>query len=126
VRLLLDEHFSPRIAHALRSRGHDVIAVKERPDLLGLSDRLVFVAGAAEGRAVVTIDVKGFRQLAADASRRGAPTRGIVLVPRRRFSRTAEKSEAIVVALDRLMRELPGDDDLVARRGGEVWLQQPS
>lgn len=31
VRLLLDEHLSPEIAHQLRARGHDAIAVGERP-----------------------------------------------------------------------------------------------
>jgi hypothetical protein len=28
-----------------------------------------------------------------------------------------------MLALDRLLRELPGDDDLVTQRGGEYWLK---
>jgi hypothetical protein len=121
---LLDEHFSQRIAKALRSRGHDVVAVKERSDLMELPDPLVFTAAVAEGRAVVTIDAAGFRGVAADALRRGARSRGVVLVPVRPFP-APEKSGAVVLALDRLLRELPGDDDLVRLRGGEHWLQPP-
>jgi hypothetical protein len=48
---------------------------------------------------------------------------GVVLVPSRRFRRRPEKSSVVMLALDQLLRELPGDNDLVALRGGEVWLQ---
>jgi lipid A disaccharide synthetase len=54
----------------------------------------------------------------------GAPSPfGVVLVAPRRFAWRPEKSGAVILALDRLLRELPGDHDLVDRRGGEVWLQ---
>jgi predicted nuclease of predicted toxin-antitoxin system len=122
MRLLLDEHLSPTIAVMLRSQGHDVIAVAERPDLRALSDPLVFAAAVRERRAVVTRDFRGFRALVQLALFRGSPTFGLVLVPRGWSSRRA----ALVSALDQLLRELPADDDLVARRGGEVWLGQPS
>jgi hypothetical protein len=38
VKLLLDEHYSPAIARQLGTRGHDVVAVAERADLVSLSD----------------------------------------------------------------------------------------
>jgi predicted nuclease of predicted toxin-antitoxin system len=118
MRLLLDEHLSPAIAVTLRSRGHDVVAVAERADLRTLSDPMVFAAAVQERRAVVTLDFRGFRALARQALVQGSPSFGLVLVPRGRSSWRV----AIVDALDRLLRELPGDDDLVVRRGGEVWL----
>ena len=113
------------IASALRARGHDVVAVKERPDLRGLPDAPIFAAAGAEGRAVVTVDVEDFRPLAARSQRVGAAGFGVVLVPGRRFARRPEKSSAVMLALDRLLRELPGDEDLIAQ-GGEHWLQPPS
>jgi len=32
LKLLLDEMFSPAIAADLRGRGHEVVAIKERPE----------------------------------------------------------------------------------------------
>jgi predicted nuclease of predicted toxin-antitoxin system len=119
VRLLLDEHLSPTVARILRSRGHDVVAVAERADLRTLGDRLIFAGAVRERRAVVTVDFRGFRAMSRETSLRGSPSFGLILVPRGRSSRLG----ALVEALDQLLRELPGDDDLVRRRGGEVWLQ---
>jgi hypothetical protein len=85
---------------------------------------LIFAASVDEARAVVTVDVTGFRDLAAEAAKRGTPGFGLVLVLPRRFW-PPEKSGAVVIALDRLLRELPGDYDLIAL-GGEHWLQPPS
>jgi hypothetical protein len=42
ARLALDEMFSPAIAAELRDRGHDVIAVADRPDLRAKSDEEIF------------------------------------------------------------------------------------
>jgi predicted nuclease of predicted toxin-antitoxin system len=51
VKLLLHEMLSPRIALELRSRGHDVVAIKERPDLQSLSDPEIVAAARREKRA---------------------------------------------------------------------------
>jgi hypothetical protein len=123
VKLLLDEHLSPAIARDLRARGHDVVAVGERADLRALNDPLLFTAATAERRAIVTLDHRGFRVLAQEASRRGLPGFGVVLVPRRGPSSRVASRGALVAALERLMRQLPGDEDLIARRGGEAWLE---
>jgi hypothetical protein len=118
VRLLLDEHLSPSIASVLRSRGHDVVAVAERDDLRSLSDSRVFDAATVERRAVVTLDVRGFRAVAREALAAGDMSYGLVLVSPGPSSRGAP----LLAALDQLLRELPADDDVVVRRGGEVWV----
>ena len=66
MRLLLDEMFSPAIAHALRARGHDVEAIKEHRDWIGLSDRDVIAVARREQRAIVTDNLRHFRPLHAE------------------------------------------------------------
>ena len=62
MKLLLDEMISWRIAAQLRSRGHDVVAVKrDRPQLESRVDPIVLTAAAAEQRAVVTNNVRDYR-----------------------------------------------------------------
>jgi hypothetical protein len=81
VRALLDEQLSPEIAAELRTRGHDVIAVGERPDLIGLSDRDIIVIAHSESRAVITNNVKDFRP--ADSAFGGRGGRRLDREPRR-------------------------------------------
>jgi hypothetical protein len=120
VRLLLDEHFSPEIARQLRTRGHDVIAVQERHDLLGRSDRVHFASMSGQRRAIVTQDLGDFRPLLAEAMRTGARTYGLVCVPAR-VSLSRQAIGQLVDRLEQLLREHPGDVDAIDR-GGEVWL----
>jgi Domain of unknown function (DUF5615) len=124
VRLLLDEHYAPEIAEQLRRRGHDVVAVKERPHLIGRSDRVQFAGLADERRAIVTEDVGDYRPLLASAVRRGQRTFGLLCVNPRRFARRRDEIGRLVAALDAFLRAHPGDDDL-ADAGGEAWLLDP-
>lgn len=121
MRLLLDEHLSAEIARQLRSRGHDVLAATERPELSGLADRVQFACAPAERRAIVTRDVGDFRPLLAAAIRRGVHTYGLVCVSRR-FRSTRAALGDIVTALDQFLTSHAGDDDLTRRYGGEYWL----
>ena len=57
MRLCLDEHHSPEIARQLRSRGHDVTSVAERPELRGLSDAELLRVLSEERSALLTDDV---------------------------------------------------------------------
>ena len=123
MRLLLDEHFSPEIARQLRARGHDVIAVGERDDLRGRSDRVHFASLPAQQRVIVTRDLGDFRPLLAEALRSRTQTYGLVCVGRR-FSLSRETTGRLVRALDALLAAHP-DPDAVIKRGGEIWLDEP-
>lgn len=121
VRLLLDEHFSPEIARRLRACGHDVVAVKEQPELIGRPDRVHFASMPEQRRAIVTKDLGDFRPLLSEAMRAGAKTYGLVCVPARTpISRGA--LGALVQSLDELLRAHPGDEG-ATDRGGEIWLE---
>jgi len=124
VRLLLDEHYAPEIAERLRDRGHDVIAVKERPHLIGRSDRVQFAALPEERRAIVTEDVGDYRPLLAAALRRGDKAFGLLCVNPRRFPRRRGEIGRIVAALDAFLTANPRDEDLLDA-GGEAWLREP-
>lgn len=61
MRLLLDAHISgPRIAEALRERGHDVRSADEERALDGSPDEELLALAAQESRILVTFDVKDF------------------------------------------------------------------
>ncbi|HEY3865965.1 MAG TPA: DUF5615 family PIN-like protein [Solirubrobacteraceae bacterium] len=124
MKLLLDEHFSPEIARQLRTQGHDVIAVKERPELIGRSDRVHFASAPEQRRAIVTQDLGDFRPLLAEAMRSGTKTYGLVCVPAR-VSLSRQAIGQVVEALAQLLRQHPGDEDLIGR-GGEIWIPDRS
>lgn len=120
LKLLLDEHFSPEIARQLRDLGHDVIAVKERPELIARSDHLHFASMHEQHRVIVTQDLADFRPLLEQAMNAGEKTYGLICVSSR-MSLRREATGRIVTALDRLLGDNP-DDDAAVKRGGEIWL----
>lgn len=120
MKLLLDEHISPEIAQRLRDRGHDVIAVSERPELIARSDRAHFATMRDQRRAIVTQDLGDFRPLLESAASAGESTYGLICVPSNIRLRR-ETIGRLVDALDRLLRENPGDEAVV-EQGGEIWL----
>ena len=71
--LLLDEMFTDDIAQQLRTKGYDVISVVADPALVGLPDDQILAYATAEGRTLVTANIKDFvpldtRYRAADQS----------------------------------------------------------
>jgi Domain of unknown function (DUF5615) len=119
VRLLLDEMYPPSIAQGLRDRGHDAVAVVERPELRQLADDAVFAAAQRERRAVVTENVADFARIADDHDRRGAAHHGLVLVPPGRYPRGRPRTVgAMVGPLDKLARQQDSDEPTSRR----VWL----
>lgn len=119
MKALFDEQLSPRIGEMLRSRGHDVQAVAERGDLAGRTDQLILEIATAEGRVVITNNVKDFRPLAAERLARGESHAGLILLPSNR-ARTRGAVELLVNAIDRILRERP--DGL---QGAERWMPPP-
>jgi predicted nuclease of predicted toxin-antitoxin system len=119
LRLLLDEQLSPAVAEALRRRGHDCVAVAERPDLRGRHDDDILRIAAVERRVLVTEDVADFALLAARRLSGGTPHHGIVLVPHRTFPRTRSGIGLLARALERLLTTRADDDALV---GQVEWL----
>lgn len=63
VKLLLDEHISPRVALELSAEGIDVCSVRDR-GLLEATDPEVFARAFAEDRVVVTMNIGDFARLA--------------------------------------------------------------
>jgi predicted nuclease of predicted toxin-antitoxin system len=85
LKLLLDEMMRHAIAEQLRARGHDVVAVTERPDLRSTPDGELMERAQTEGRAIVTYNYKDFILLDRDSRRAGRSHAGIVIMSSHRF-----------------------------------------
>lgn len=114
MRLALDHHYSPRIAGSLRERGRDVVAAFEQ-DWHTLDDEALLEACAAERRTLVTNNVADFAVLAREWAAEGRTHHGLVLTSDASLPRTTRTIGRYVAALDGLMADHPGDDDLLDR-----------
>ena len=123
MKLCLDEHYPPQIAVELRTRGHDVVSVVERPELVGLSDADLLAAMAAERRALVTENVADFARLAQQLAAAGERHHGLVFTSPRSLPRSRRTIGVYVTALARLLDRFPRRDALVDRT---EWLEPPS
>lgn len=119
MRLLLDEHYSPEIARQLRQRGHDVVSVKERPDLEGLKDESLFARMASERRAIVTNNVKDFMRLADRAATTGEEHYGVLFTSDKSMPRRKDAIGRFLSVLDGLLAESPEEG---AYRNRVRWL----
>lgn len=106
MRALLDEQLSPQIAALLRQSGHDVVAVAERGDLIGRSDRIILDLASAERRAVITNNMKDFRPLAAERLARGQRHGGLILLPSTR-TRTRALVDRLASAIETVLKDHP-------------------
>jgi putative NADH-flavin reductase len=107
VKALIDEQLTADIAERLRGRGHDVVAVTERADLMRQSDEHLMQAAAAEHRAIVTNNVKDFRPIAAARLAAGHGHAGLILVPSTR-TRTRAATHELVDAVAAILDANPG------------------
>jgi predicted nuclease of predicted toxin-antitoxin system len=117
MKLLLDEHFSPETARQLRLPGHDVVAVRELPDLHGLTDEELLAWATAQRRALVTENVADFVELHRRSILRRRPHAGIVFTSPKRFPRTRRAIGRLVRALEELLVAHSDRDGLA----GEAW-----
>jgi hypothetical protein len=119
VRLILDEHYSPEIARRLRAKGHDVAAVAERADLIGLGDQELFHRMGLEERAIMTNNVKDFVPLAHRAAVEGRDHSGLLLTSDKSLSR---RLDAVGRTVDALHEFLSRHDDKDSCRNQVRWL----
>jgi Domain of unknown function (DUF5615) len=112
VRLLLDQHYSPKIAQELRRLGHDVTSVEEQPNLRGLPDRSILSLAIAEQRALVTEDVVHFGRIVKESALAGERHFGVVFTSPRSMPRRARTFGLYVERLDALLHEHGADDAL--------------
>ena len=100
MRLLLDHHYSPGIATALRARGYDVVAADER-GWKALPDDELLAACAREQRCLLTNDIGDFVRIARAWAAEYRHHAGLVFTSDRRYPRERE-------AVGRLIRGLAG------------------
>jgi hypothetical protein len=101
--LLLDEMFSDGVAQQLRAKGYDVISVVADSPLTGLPDDQVLAYAAAEGRALVTANIKDFVPLDGRYRAAGQSHAGLILVSTKSFLQNRRFPSAITASLAALL-----------------------
>jgi hypothetical protein len=119
VRLLLDQHYSRRIAEQLRRLGHDVAAVEVRAGHRGKGDRDIWRLALEEQRALMTENVRHFVAILRETVLAGEHHFGLVFTSPRSMPRSAGTVGLFVEKLDQLLSDHPADDALADQ---VVWL----
>lgn len=119
MRLLLDEHYAKAIAEQLRTLGHDVVAVTERPDLIALNDADLFALMVVERRTIVTQNWADFQRELRTAEASGTSHYGVLFTSRKRLPRSANTIGLFVGVLDEFLLRHSADDALA---GTFHWL----
>lgn len=118
--LLLDEMFAPVIARTLRDRGYDVVSVAEDPELRALPDPELHAWAVANGRWLVTENVRDFQPLVRDTHSANAQTTGLLFTASRTFPRSRGNPGPLIAALDSWLGATETGD-----HGREQWLAPP-
>ncbi|HET8662671.1 MAG TPA: DUF5615 family PIN-like protein [Micromonosporaceae bacterium] len=113
--LALDEMFSPRIVEALRARGHQVVAVAERPDLRTMTDENLYAWATEQGCWLLTENVKDFRPIMLRAQQ--AAHAGVLFTNARTFPRSRHNPGPLIEAIDAWLAKGPPTPTLT-----EDWL----
>lgn len=111
MRLLLDEMISPKIARELSALGHDVQAITgDRPELKATPDIALVRRMQAEGRSIVTNDVRDFQPIHHQLIARGEEHSGMVFTWDASLPRSKAGIPVWIAALDQLLKTHPSDD----------------
>ena len=102
--LLLDEMFSDGIAKQLRAEGYDVLSIVADPARVALPDEHVLAYATAEGRALVTANIKDFVPLDGRYRAAGQSHAGLILASTKTFPQSRNFTTAITTALATLLR----------------------
>ena len=117
MKILLDAHISGKtVGKALTERGHDVRSIDSEPELEGLSDPEVLELATAEGRILVTANVRDFEPLLREWAGENRRHAGVILVP------SSIRNEAFGVLISGVEETLAGQEDWSDR---VAWLQKP-
>jgi len=119
VRLLLDEHYSATIAVRLREAGHDVTSVQRDAALEGCDDAVLVQAAVAQGRALLTNNVRHFAPLAREWAAGGEQHFGLIFTSDESMPRSRRTIGLYVERLDELLERHSGQKAL---RGRTLWL----
>ncbi len=103
--LLLDEMFSDSIAQQLRAKAHDVLSVVANPALVALPDEQILAYATAEGRALVTANIKDFVPLDGRYRAAGQSHAGLILVSTKTFPQNRAFTTATTAALATLLSD---------------------
>ena len=122
--LLLDEMFADDIAQQLRPKGCDVISVVADPALVGLPDDQILAYATAEGRALVTANIKEFIPLDTRYRAADQPHAGLILASTKTFPQNRGFPSAVATALAMLLsgtaKLQPGQVLFLARGQGQA------
>ena len=112
MKILLDAHISGRtVGKALIEGGHDVRALDSEIELEGLSDPEVLELAAAEGRVLVTANIRDFEPLLREWAGESRSHAGAILVP------SSVRNEAFGVLIS-------GVGETLADTGQEEWMDR--
>ena len=101
MKLLADQHISPRTVEFLRALGHDAVRVSERLSPHA-TDRAILALAASEGRVILTQDLD-FTGLVATSA--GAPASLIVLrLASPRVERVNEVLRSVLPSIEEMVR----------------------
>jgi hypothetical protein len=122
VKLLTDEHYATQIALQLRAAGHDAVAVLEL-GMTGTADEVLLGFAAAQGRALLTNNVRDFATIAVLWAKGGQNHHGLLFSSDESPPRGRGTIGLYVEVLAALMDANPAEDAL---RNQVRWLARPA